>query len=634
MPPRMRYGLLMKWPKLTQRKIARMLRPVAAVALLAPLVPLSSRAADPQPYTVNVQETGQAPLDAALMGSSTLINLREKAPAGPFALVARARNDKERLQSALGSFGYYDGKVAITIDGQDIDDPKLPDRLEAAKGPVPIKIGVAKGPQFTIGSITLNGESGPGALDQARSVLKLKSGDPAQAAEIVAAQGRMLTKLRDDGYALAKVGTPDATLLPSENKLDIAYTVEAGPRVDLGPIAIDGLDRVNESYVRRVLTIHQGERFDPRLIEEARQNLAQLGVFGTVRARAAEQLNPQGQIPITIDVTERPRRAVGITASYSTDLGASAGVTWQHRNLFGNAETLKLGAAVTQLGGSATQGIGYDVTAALTFPDIFARNQSLTISLEAVKENLDAYDRRAYLAGVTLTRKLSEQWTVNGGLLAEQARITQEGVTTDYTLIGVPLGAKYDTTGPEGLLNPTHGVKVFLTAVPTAAIQTGSNYVILQAIASTYLNFADEEGRSVLALRGNLGSIQGASTFQIPPDQRLYAGGSATVRGYKYQYVGPKFPVSGRPTGGTSLAAAQVEYRQRFGGSYGAAVFVDAGQVSDGSNPFSGDLRVGAGVGARYYTSFGPLRIDVAVPLNTVRGNDSFQLYLGIGQTF
>ena len=539
----------------------------------------------------------------------------------------------ERLQAALGSFGYYDGKVTITIDGHDIGDPKLPDLLEASKASVPVKIGVARGPEFKLRTITLEGPADASAKAEARSVLGLKPGDPARAAEVVATQGRMLAKLLDDGHALAKVGTPTATLIPSDNALDIAYPIDAGPRVDLGPITVGGLERVNESYVRRRLLIHQGEPFDPRTIEAARQDLAQLGVFGTVRARAADKLDAAGQIPIAIDVTERPLRTVGINAAYSTDLGASAGVTWEHRDLFGNAERLKLGAAVTQLGGSATRGTGYDVTAALTFPDIFVRNQDLTFSLEAIKENLDAYDRRAYLAGVNLTRKLSERWSVNGGLLLEQARITQEGVTTDYTFLGVPLGVRYDSTGPDGLINPTHGVKASFLATPTASLQTGSDYVILQAIASTYINFAEEDGRSVLALRGTVGSIQGASTFQVPPDQRFYAGGSSTVRGYKYQSIGPQF-ADERPVGGTSLGAVQVEYRQRFGQSYGAAVFVDAGQVSSSSDPFSGNLRVGAGVGARYYTSFGPLRVDVAVPLNTVPGSGSFQLYLGIGQSF
>lgn len=614
--------------------MARPARPVRLfqrLALLAVLASAQARAADPQPYTVDIKPTGQAPLDQALRDTSSLVALREKAPVGPFALVTRAREDEGRLRDALGSFGYYAGTVSLQVAGRGIDDPGLPAALEAATGPVPVTIDVKRGPEFKLRRVTL---TGPGADDPvARDALGLRPGQPALAADVVAAQGRMLAALRDTGHALAKVSAPKATLEPGAEALDVAFAVEAGPRVDLGPITVEGLDRVNESYVRRRLLIHQGEPFNPGKIEQARQDLAQLGVFATVRARAADKLNAQQQLPIAIDVTERPRRVVGFTAGYSTDLGASAGVTWAHRNLFGNAERLDLGAAYTGAGGSATRRPGYDVTAALTKPDVFVRNQSVTLSLQGIKESLDAYDRTAVLAGLNLTRKLSERWTVTAGLLAQQSRIEQEGTTRDYTLAGIPLSVRYDTTGPEGLLNPTHGIRAQLTVTPTASLNRGSDFVVALATASTYLNLAAEEGRSVIALRATLGTIQGATTFEVPPDQRFYAGGSATVRGYKYQSVGPRFPDL-RPTGGTSLGAATIEYRQRFGESFGAAVFVDAGQVDTSSTPFGGNLRAGVGVGARYYTAIGPIRLDVAVPVNKQRGDDAFELYIGIGQAF
>ncbi len=220
---------------------------------------------------------------------------------------------------------------------------------------------------------------------------------------------------------------------------------------------------------------------------------------------------------------------------------------------------------------------------------------------------------------------------VTAGVQAQQSRITQERATRDYTLLGVPLGLKYDSTGPEGLFEPTHGVKANLTATPTESLRNSAFFTIVQLTGSTYVNLA-EPGRSVVALRGILGTIQGATAFQVPPDQRFYAGGSGTVRGYRYQSVGPRF-ADNRPTGGTSLAAASVEFRQRFGESFGAAAFIDGGQVSTASTP-SGQLRAGAGIGARYYTAIGPLRVDLAVPLNKQRGDDAFELYIGIGQVF
>ena len=605
-------------------------KPLPLQGMMAVLCLLAgaARAADPQPYSVTLPPTGEAGLDQALHDSSNLLSLRESAPVGPFALVTRARDDRGRLETALNSYGHYAARVTVRVAGRDLDDPGLPTALEAATGPVEVAVAIEAGPVFRLRRVELTGQP----LPEARAALGLKPGDPAIAADMLAARERMLEALRVGGHALARVEAPVATLVPSAQALDVAYAVEAGPRVNLGPIAVGGLERVDPGFVRRRLLVHQGEPFNPETIERARQDLAQLGVFATVRARAAERLDAAGQIPLQFDVTERKRHVVGFTAAFSTDLGASAGVTFQHRNLFGQAERLDLGAAVTQLGGSASKRPGYNVTAALTKPDLWARNQSLTVSLQAVKESLEAYDRTALLAGATLSRKFSDVWTVSAGVLGQQSLVAQEGVSRSYTLLGVPIGVRYDSTGAAGLFEPTHGIKAGLTATPTASLNgRGGSFLILQGTASSYFDLA-APGRSVLAVRGTVATVQGATTFELPPDQRLYAGGSGTVRGYKYQSIGPKF-ASGRPTGGTSLAAGTVEFRQRFGERFGAAVFVDAGQVNTTSG-LGGDLRAGAGVGARYYTAIGPIRLDVAVPLKRQRGDDAFELYIGIGQAF
>jgi translocation and assembly module TamA len=157
-------------------------------------------------------------------------------------------------------------------------------------------------------------------------------------------------------------------------------------------------------------------------------------------------------------------------------------------------------------------------------------------------------------------------------------------------------------------------------------------FVIAQLSGSAYFDLA-QPGRTVLALRGVTGVISGADRFDVPPDQRFYAGGSGTVRGYRYQSLGPQF-ARNKPQGGQSLAAATVELRQRIGEDFGAAFFADAGQVGTDSGPFSGRFRIGLGVGVRYYTAIGPIRVDVAAPLNRPRGGDIGQFYVGLGQAF
>jgi translocation and assembly module TamA len=588
------------------------------------------RASDPVLYDVTIAPTGDGALDTAVHDASTLISLRESAPVGPFALVARANGDRERFVTVMGSFGYYAGTVTMTIDGRKLDDPGLVDALDmvAAGTKVPVAVALTPGPEFHLRRVELRGDIPP----EARAAFGLPPGAPARAADVLAAQARLLTALRSEGHALAKVSEPHAVLDPPAQALDVAFDVQAGPRINLGTITITGLTRLNESYVRRRLTLHEGERYDPAQIEAARQDLVAVGAIENVRITTPDALDPQGQLPMQVIVSERPLRAVNFTAAYSTDLGGSLSSSWVHRDLFGNAEQLTLSASAIDLGGSASLQPGYNLGANLVLPDWQRRAQSLAFQLTAVKESLEAYDRTALIGGVTLSRKLSPNWTASVGVTGEQAHFVQEGVGRDYTLGQVPFALTYDTT--RSLFDPTSGLRASARVTPTASFgPQNTDFVIAQLSGATYIDLS-HNGRSVLALRGLVGGVEGAAnTFAIPPDQRFYGGGSSTIRGYRFQSVSPSFP-DGRPIGGTSIDAGTIEFRQRFGANYGAAMFVDAGQVGSNGVPFNGNVRVGAGVGVRYYTAIGPIRLDIAVPLIHQNNSDLLEVYIGLGQAF
>jgi translocation and assembly module TamA len=371
-----------------------------------------------------------------------------------------------------------------------------------------------------------------------------------------------------------------------------------------------------------------------------------------------------------------------VSGAYSSDLGGSAGVTWTDRNVRGNAEQLTLSATVDGLGGTATTGVGYDVTAKYIIPEFAHRDQSLQFAVGAIKQSLQAYQQKAVTTGVTLSRKLSSVWTGTIGISAVRETITQESITQDYTLFALPLGILYDSTDlPSPLSDPTHGLRASLTFAPTGSHgEPNSTFFITQFSIADYLDlhrlFRTDRGRSVLAMRALFASALGATTSvktifseacptaskkcdvsvpDLPPDQRFYAGGSGTVRGYRYQSVGPEFP-DGNPIGGTALTAINIEFRQRFGRSFGAAVFVDSGAVGEKLSPLSGLVQgghcrsstvqgmtiqsttdcwaVGVGAGPRYYTPIGVLRLDVAVPTFRRENDDRFVVYIGLGQAF
>jgi translocation and assembly module TamA len=598
--------------------------------LAACAAPAAARAADPVKYTVTIAPTGEGGLDDAVKSASTLVSLRESAPVGPFALVGRAREDAQRFLTALHSFGYYRGTVSITIDGHPLDDPRLPDTLDAApaNAEVPVAVTLALGPLFHLGRIVLEGSVPPGA----EAELSIHSGMPARAADVLAAGTMVQQTLRNDGYALAHVAPPVARLNESSDTLEVSFAVDAGPRVNIGAINVSGLEHLHEDYVLRRFQLRTGELFDASRLQKARDDLYATGLFTDVTVSTPDRLGPNGGIPIDIRLKEAPLHAVRLSASWSTDQGVEAGASWTRRNLFGEGEQLTLSANATGLGGTAVRAPGYNVGADYLIPDWLRRGQSLDFNVTALRELLDAYDRTAYIASTTFSRRLGENLTGTIGLVGQEEKISQFPGTQNYTLAQLPVGLTWDSTNDA--LNPTTGYRAAAKITPTFSFGSAGSqpFAIMQGSASTYFDFSGD-GRTVLALRGFLGAIPGVSLFTVPADQRFYAGGSGSIRGYKYQSVGPKFP-NGQPTGGTALDDGSIELRQRIGASWGAVVFVDAGQISDKGVPFSGDPGIGAGLGVRYYTSFGPIRLDVAVPLVHRSNSGVLQAYVSLGQAF
>jgi translocation and assembly module TamA len=609
---------------------------VLACSLLAAQL---ARAADPQPYKIDWVSSGNDAVDSTMKATSQLQTLRKTAPTDPFGLVARARGDVSRLLTVLQSFGFYAGSITISINGKGLDSVGLGNLLAALPkgGDARVKIVPRLGPLFHVRHIDVKGALPPGM----RSKLPLSAGAPAVASDILAAGAALQTALVDDGYALAKVAQPIAYERPAQHVLDLTFHVTTGPRVRIGDIRVEGLKNVHESLVRRRLLVHPGELYDAAAVEKARQDLLTLGVFSTVSVELGKP-DGEGRVPITFVVNEAKRYTVGVSAAYSSDLGGSGGINWSDRNVFGNGEQLTTSATAINLGGSASTGLGYDAMIGYSIPDFLRRDQTLGFRLRGLRQALQAYTQTGETAGASVSRKLSDLWSLTAGLTYEHEIIDQEDQGYQYNLLMMPLSAYYDSTNlASPLLDPTHGFKISLNVQPTFSYgSTQRTFIVVQGSLSTYFDVhrlvaRDPPGRTVLAARALSGVALGASQFSLPPDQRFYAGGSGTVRGYRYQSVGPEFggsyPVPGVPMGGTNMQAVNLELRQRVGTNFGFVVFVDSGGVS---SPSGSVYRVGVGTGVRYYTSIGPIRFDVAFPTQRRPNDDRFEIYIGLGQAF
>jgi translocation and assembly module TamA len=597
-------------------------------------------AADVLPYALEITPTGDSGLDAALAASSQLAALREPAPTSAGGVIGRAEADRERLQQALQSEGYWGGTTRITLDGQPLGSANLLERLEASRTrPLPIRIEATPGERYHITSVTVRAiepTEAPAVAAVTATPFGLAPGDPARAAPVLAAESTLLDRLLAAGHPLATVAGRETVVDHDRRAMEVAWRFAPGPVARFAAPVVEGATRVNQGFLQRQASRIEGEPFSPARLERQRRDLMALGVFGSVRTRAAERLDQAGNLPVTFTVAERARHAVGFSAAYETNYGPSARVYWEHRNLFGAAERLRLEAEVARIGaGGGLDKSTYRLGATYRDPGaldtLLGPDWSLLGSAAALRERLDAYDRDAITASLLVERRVSDRLSYNLGPVMDFGSIgPPDGKLEPYQIAGFQFGGRYD--GSDNLLDPSRGFRVNGTLTPSWSFRDSAAFAPLRVTGSTYFDLLGEK-RGILALRGTIGSLMGAGTGEVPRHQRYYAGGGGSVRGYDYQSIGPR-DERDKPSGGASLLEASVEWRQRIWGDIGGVAFVDAGSVGVTSAPDFSSLRVGAGLGVRYYTAIGPIRADVALPLIRQPGSSGYGLYVGIGQSF
>lgn len=575
-------------------------------------------------YTVTLMGVEDGGLRDVLEQSSSLFALKESPPPSLIGLERRAETDRTRLGAALRSAGYYDARVDIGVD--------------RAASPVAVTLTVVTGPVYrfkTLAVKTAGGAPLPGPAPDA-AALGLPPGAEARAPAVVSAQSRLTARLAEAGYAFAKVTDREVVVDHTERTMDVTFTMDPGPLVRFGAVTVEGARDVDPTLIRGRIPWAAGDVYDPARLTRARTDIAKLETFDTVRVALADQPGPDGVTPVTVTVVERKPRFIGAGVTYTTADGFGINGYWGHRNLFGHAEQLRLSLDIARLSANTASSSGLEKTdftvgAVFRKPDFLEPHQSLVLSFTAVTDNPPAYSRDAVILSGVVERPLSERLTVSAGLTSERARLTVTDGQVQSALFGVPLGMKYDASND--LLNPTEGYRLTAALTPWFPMggDTTSSFVETRATGTAYWGLSDD---AVLAGRLSLGSITGATLAAIPPHKRFYTGGGGSVRGFAFQKAGPR-DAADKPTGGRSLAEMGLEVRYKITDTIGLVPFVDAGGVFDSAFPdFSTPLRVGAGLGVRYYTDFGPLRVDVGFPLNPQSGDARWQLYLSLGQAF
>ncbi|KQM18172.1 hypothetical protein ASE73_08065 [Sphingomonas sp. Leaf24] len=541
---------------------------------------------------------------------------------------ARAREDEQLAIRIMRAKGYYDGTATSAIENPPGE------RIRAIVTAIP-------GKQFTLGSIRIDTQpTVPPNLVQRE--LPLKVGDPVDAERIQAAEANVSLKLPQQGYPFVEVGQRD--ILLDDTAYTGAYTlpVTTGPRSSFGTYSTTGKLAFDADHVGVLARFKQGELYDNRKVDDLRAALVSTGLFSSVSVEPQRtgQLAPDGTELVNLLVRQDagPARTLAGEGGYGTGQGIRLEGSWTHRNLFPPEGAL----IVRGVAGTQEQGAG------VTFRRSNAgrRDRTFQILANVSRNNYDAFEAFTGTLGIRWSYDSTPIWQKRFTYAYGAELIGTNEDTYDfdvggrrrktYGIAALPLFAGFDTS--DNLLNPTKGFRVKLNVSPEASVQGAVRpYGRFMVEGTGYYPIGES---IVIAGRARAGSIQGIARDDLAPSRRYYAGGGGSVRGFGFQELGPRTPEVdedgnnlNRPIGGRSLNEFAIEARYRFG-NFGIVPFLDAGQVYESSLPKGSDLRFGAGIGGRFYTNFGPLRVDVATPIARRPGESKIALYISIGQAF
>jgi len=607
--------------------------------------------AEALPYDLEIDVVGDdSAIRTAIEDISTLQQLRGDAPPDAGALARRAQGDLLPIIDAMWGLGYYNAIVAIDVAGVTLRIGA--DRIDAAvaaarnfqgRERVPVRIIVDPSRRFAIRDIAVIDASTGRRLgpDLPEDVIALAPGDPASAARILSAQARIVDHYREQSRPFADIAAIDPVVHHPEEVMDLTISVSPGPVAGIGRIAVSGNENVDERVIRSFIYTEPSDPYSPQALAGIRTSLTRIEALSSVRIREGDTLDADGNLPLDVEVTERLPRAFGISAQFSTTDGPSTRVYWTHRNLFGGAERLRLEASAFYLteGGGALfdrnrnffDDLGGRVSASFMKPALWGTRNDFLADARVERDRADGFDTRLVNVTTGIRHRFSDTFNIQGGIEFERGQTKDATRKRDYRLVGLPLTLSFDSS--DNRLEPTEGWRINAGVTPyLGALGSSLNMLATRFDAATYYSL-DDRGRYILAARVGFGSLAGADLENIPANRRFFAGGGGSVRGYAFRSLSPMR--AGRPIGGRSLIEGSLEARIRITDTIGIVPFIDAGGAFRESYPDFGErVRFAAGLGLRYYTGIGPIRLDVAFPLQKESGQRGYGVYLGIGQAF
>lgn len=547
-------------------------------------------------------------------GAEKAVAIRTGETASLLEVRRRADQAARTLEEYLASEGYF----AAQVQPDPVEDLAMRPRID-----------VDAGERFTIASVRVEtgqdlDEDVRARLDEATDSLGI--GTWARTGDIEALETLLVRRLKESGYAFAESNGIDALASRADATVELTYALNPGPRVRLGQMNVPEGLRTREQAIEILRTWQPGDLYTPALMDRLRTRLRSTGLFDGIGAAIRETPESDGTHTVDLKLSEGKPRSVGAGISFSTTDGAGAEAFWERRNFTGWGDTVRLEAL------AATQ--ESHVTAGYERPNIGRYGRTLRAEAGIRNEETDAYDLQGIRVGADLSQPFNKNFTLSAGAAIDATRSLDLAARTagtesyvELVTLSLPLGATYDTVREP--LDPQGGNRVFLGVEPGISLGGGAaSYTRIAGSASTYRRIADG---LVAAIRAEAGTFLGED--EVPADRKFFAGGGGSVRGYEYQSLSPS-DANGNVIGGDALFNTSVELRWRKSDRWGYVAFVDAGAAAANLGDAASDMRAAFGLGVRYFPGFGPIRFDIATPIDRRDGEDPVQVYISIGQSF
>lgn len=501
-------------------------------------------------------------------------------------LHARAEAD---IREALQPYGWYEPQITAELSGS---APEWTARYRIELG-APTRIDQI--------DIRIEGEGSDHELfERARRRIErqLQKGDRLRHENYNSAKALLADAAYNGGFLDAHWSLSELRVKPDARLADVVLHLQTGPRYYFGAVTVEqeGLD---PEFIRRYITLEQGAPFDPKKLLEQQFALSDLGYFNTVEIEPQrEQADAAHRVPLLIRTTPRNRSRYELGLGYGTDTGARISTGIERRRINRHGHNFQGELRLSEIRN----------TAAGSYRIPYGREPTENIALTALTESETLEDGQTskYVLGASLNRRIAKwQRRLYLEFTHEESEIGEDVATADLLTPGL----SYTRTEADDPIFARQGWYLFAD-LHGAERQLLANTRFLRSYLQ--LRGVYSPGwRTRLLGRLELGANFADDFGELPASQRFFAGGDQSVRGYDYESIGPR--ENDQVIGGEYLSTFSIELERRLRGSWGAAVFVDAGGADE---QFLPELFYGVGAGLRYRAPIGSLQLDLAHPLS------------------